>query len=105
MFRVKKEITHQNIGGKEFIVDDIISNQLNLDVVYNKAVLEHNIACINFLNRRPDIIEKFTAYEDPANDPYIRTKIDNEIKSTKVLYGHVENLGYIVTEDELEEVK
>ncbi len=104
MFRVKKEITHQDIGGKEFIVDDIITSQLDLDLAYNRAILEHNIACINFFNRRPDIIEKFTVYEDPLTGPFLRAKVDKEIKKTKLLYGHVDNLGYIVTEDELEEV-
>lgn len=99
--RIRKDIKHQGIGGKIFTIDEQVSSHINLDEVYNKAILEGNPACINFMNRRPDILELFTMYEDPVQDPYTRMKIGEEIVNTKVLYGHVDGLGYVVTENEV----
>lgn len=79
--RIKKEITHQNIGGKEFIVDEGITRGLTNDNVIIAGTLEGNWACRNFINRRPDFNKDF---------PH------------KLYYGKVEGFGYVVAEDELE---
>lgn len=71
-------IEHQGIGGKqitierEFTVDDILDQPLD----------SMNIACVNFVLRRSDFITE-------------------ENGDKKVYYGHVNNLGYFVAEDEL----
>lgn len=77
---IKKEITHQNIGGKEFIPEI----ELSLDDVIFKGTIDGNWACKNFLDRRPDIIS--STYHHP-----------------KIFYGKVGHLGYVVAEDEFEE--
>lgn len=74
---IKKEITHQNIGGQEFNIEMEVSSD---DVAF-KGILQGNWACRNFIDRRPDFDCTF---------PY------------KLYYGKVGNLGYIVSEDELE---
>lgn len=77
--KIKSHITHQEIGGKEFIVDEMITKTLS-----NMSILEdskNNMACLNFLLRRPDFNIDF---------PH------------KIYYGKVDGLGYIVAEDELE---
>lgn len=78
--KIKKGITHQGIGGKEFIVDVDITRTLNPDKVFEMGI-SGNIACYNFLNRRKDFNSSF---------PF------------KLYYGKVDGLGYIVSEDELE---
>lgn len=77
--KVKKSVTHQGIGGKEFKIDKTVT-LTNSDVIH-KGIFGGNWACRNFLDRRPD----FT-----INFPY------------KLYYGHVNGLGYVVSEDELE---
>ena len=79
--RIKKEITHQNIGGKKFIVDEEITKTLTNNEVFLKA-LDGNWACHNFVERRPDFAYDF---------PY------------KLYYGKVDGLGYIIAEDEFDE--
>lgn len=77
--KIKPHVTHQGIGGKEFIVDERITNTLS-----NISILEdskNNFACFNFVLRRPEFNIDF---------PY------------KLYYGKVDGLGYIVAEDELE---
>ena len=75
--RIKKHVTHQDIGGKEFIVDEYITKKLT-----NEEVLkQENWATINFIDRRTDFNIDF---------PH------------KLYYGKVDGLGYVVAEDELE---
>lgn len=81
--KLKKNIKHQDIGGKDFIIDDKISETLTNSDVFNKGMLEGNWACYNFIQRRPDFKFDF---------------------SYKLYYGKVNGLGYIVAEDEFEEV-
>lgn len=71
---IKDEVTHQGIGGKEFIVEMEVPIQ---DVIFKG--LTGNWACYNYLQRRPDVKRDF---------PY------------KIYYGKVGILGYIVSEDE-----
>ena len=78
--RIKPHVLHQGIGGKEIIIDFGITNTLTNDAVFNNGI-SGNPACYNFIRRRPDFNRDF---------PY------------KLYYGHVDNLGYIVAEDELE---
>lgn len=80
--KIKNSVNHQNIGGEEFVVDEKITNTLSNAEVLSKAVLEGNIACINFLERRPDFKWNF---------PH------------KLYYGKVGCFGYIVAEDEFVE--
>lgn len=77
---VKKEVTHQNIGGKEIIIDEKISEDLTPLKVFTEAK-NGNIACFNFILRRDDFNPNF---------PH------------KIFYGKVGGLGYIVSNDELE---
>ena len=81
-FRVKKTVEHQDIGGKIFVVDEQISNTLTNNDVFFKA-MEGNWACYNFVERRDDFNCNF---------------------NHRLYYGKVDGLGYIVAEDELEEL-
>ena len=76
---IKNKVKHQNIGGKEFIVDEYITETLSSEEVYRQAITG-NIACLNFINRRPDF--------------------DISHFEHKLYYGKVAGLGYIVAEDE-----
>ena len=76
--RIKKSVTHQGIGGQEFIVDEYITKTLEAPGIIEKA-LTGNPACLNFVIRRPDFDALF---------PH------------KLYYGKVGGLGYIVAEDE-----
>lgn len=78
--RIKPHVTHQDIGGKSFEIDQVITNQLSNDNVFNSA-MTGNFACYNFIKRRIDFNRNF---------PH------------KLYYGKVNGLGYIVAEDELE---
>lgn len=82
MLIVKKSVTHQDIGGKPFIIDEQVTQTLSNDEVFDRGIMG-NWACNNFMDRREDF---------NCNFPH------------KLYYGKVGNLGYIVAEDELEEV-
>lgn len=75
---IKNEIKHQNIGGKEFIIDNNITKILSPEEIFKQAY-SGNIACINFIQRRPDFNQNF---------------------KYKLYYGKVNGLGYIIAEDE-----
>lgn len=79
---IKDEVKHQDIGGKEFIVDEHITETLSPEEVYRQAY-SGNIACLNFIMRRPDF--------------------DISHFEHKLYYGKVKGLGYIVAEDEFKE--
>ena len=87
---IKNEIKHQDIGGKEFIVDENITETLSPEEIFRQAYsgnfsilsVHHLIlikACMNFIRRRPDFDYDF---------------------EHKLYYGKVNGLGYIVAEDE-----
>lgn len=76
--RIKKTVTHQGIGGQEFIVDEYVTKTLTNDEVFNNGI-NGNPACLNFIMRRPDF---------------------NKLFPHKLYYGKVGNLGYVVAEDE-----
>lgn len=82
--KISKKITHQNIGGKDFIVDTYITPTLTNDEVFEQGMNKGNIACYNFIQRRKDFSWDF---------PY------------KLYYGKVDGLGYIVAEDEFQGFK
>lgn len=77
---IKKDVTHQNIGGKEFIINDKVTETLSNDDIFVNATCG-NLACKNFIDRRKDFNRDF---------PH------------KLYYGHVGNLGYVISEDEFE---
>lgn len=83
--RVSKKVTHQDIGGKEFIIDDKVTADLTYSEVYEKGTMG-NPACLNFILRRPDFLS------------------DEFKHKHKLYYGHVDGLGYIVADDELEDL-
>lgn len=73
---IKKDVTHQGIGGKEIIIErELTANEID------ERALEGNFACLNFALRREDFLPDF---------------------NKKCFYGHVGMLGYVVCEDELE---
>ena len=90
-FKIKKKIKHQNIGGKEFIVDELVTKNLSPKEVLNNAT-DGNIACINFINRREDF---------PVITNFDETLYGFLFKH-KLYYGHVNGLGYVMAEDEFE---
>ncbi len=75
---IKNEIKHQDIGGKEFIVDENITETLSPEEIFRQAY-SGNFACMNFIRRRSDFNYDF---------------------EHKLYYGKVNGLGYIVAEDE-----
>ena len=75
-YRIKESVTHQGIGGKEIQLE----RYLTPDEVDERA-MNGNIACLNFCMRRNDFLPDF---------------------NMNLYYGHVDNLGYVVCEDELE---
>ena len=76
-FKVKDHIEHQNIGGKEIIIEFELEN----NEIFVQSI-SGNWACRNFRERRTDFNNEF---------------------SHKLYYGKVGGLGYVVAEDELEE--
>ena len=78
IYRIKESVTHQGIGGKEIQLE----RYLTPDEVDERG-MNGNIACLNFCMRRDDFLPEF---------------------NMNLYYGHVGNLGYVVCEDELEEV-
>lgn len=79
-FRVSEEVTHQDIGGKEFVMEE----EWDIDDVIFKGCFSGNWACRNFLDRRDEALG---------------------VTRPRVFYGKVGGLGYIVAEDELIEVE
>lgn len=77
--KIRKSVTHQNIGGQTIVIDENVTRNLNPKTIINRAE-SGNIACLHFIARRPDFDENF---------PY------------KLYYGKVGILGYIVAEDEI----
>ena len=78
--KIKETVTHQGIGGKYIEIEKRIFIADILDTNFN----DMNIAMVNFIGRRG--MDLYTLPE-----------------STRVFYGHVDGLGYYVSEDELEE--
>lgn len=77
-YKVKKKVKHQDIGGKEFVAEF----EVTPDEIDERA-MKGNPACLNFAIRRDDFLPDF---------------------NKKCFYGHVEYLGYVLCEDELEEI-
>lgn len=96
---IKKEITHQNIGSKEFIPE----MELDIDDVIFKGTIGGNWACMNFLDRRPDINGPRQQDNYPNETIRIRPRRTEPLTRPKLFYGKVGNLGYVVAEDEFEE--
>lgn len=70
---IKQSVTHQNIGGQEFVIEGEVS--------FSDVISGGNWACRNFTNRRSDSITP----------------------NIKFYYGKVGALGYIVASDEFED--
>lgn len=85
MLTVKKTVTHQGIGGHEFIKEFEVS----VDEIDSKA-LHGNPACLNFVLRRNDFLPGF-------NKKCYYGKVRKTNEPNEIL------LGYVVCEDELEE--
>lgn len=77
--RIKENVEHQGIGGKEIIIEKEITIDDILDTNFDKMP----IAMYNFIMRRFDLLEEKNG-------------------KRKVYYGHVGILGYFVADDELE---
>ena len=77
---INKNVEHQEIGGKEIIIE----KELTIDDVLDKDFKEMTIAMYNFIMRRMDLME----------DKY---------GNRKVYYGHVGELGYFVADDEIKD--
>ena len=75
--RISKDLKYRDLGGKIFYIEFEVSK----DEVIKKALTEGNWACYNFMDRRPDF---------------------NNLFDKKLYYGKVDNLGYIIAEDELD---
>lgn len=73
-------ISHQNIGGQTMRIEKEGTMNYILDMSCN----DYTIAIHNFILRRDDI---FTVEEN-----------------MKIYYGHINNLGYFIAEDEIKEV-
>ena len=78
VMRVVDSVTHQGIGGQTITLEF----GLSCDEVFDQSMLG-NWACMNFINRRDDF---------NCNFPH------------QLYYGKVNGLGYVVAEDELEEI-
>lgn len=77
--RVKTSVTHQGIGGKEFKIDWRITETLsNAEVMTNI-----NFACSNFRARREDFNMSF---------------------KHKLYYVQIDGLGYVIAEDEIDNI-
>lgn len=100
-FIVKPEVTHQGIGGKEFIPE----MELDIDDVIFKGTIGGNWACMNFLDRRPDINGPRQHDNYPNETIRIRPRRTEPLARPKLFYGKVGNLGYVVAEDELDKLK
>ena len=70
---IKQSVTHQNIGGQEFVVEGEVS--------FDDVMRGGNWACRNFIGRRSDSITP----------------------DLKFYYGKVGALGYIIASDEFED--
>ena len=79
---ISKYVKHQNIGGKEIIIEKELTGKDIIDTDFSHM----SIAMSNFIARRSDIF----LYES-----------DEKIEKMKVYYGHVGNLGYFVFADEV----
>lgn len=79
--RVKKSVTHQGIGGKEFKVDELVTKTLTPNEVSEKGIREGNPACWNFMDRREDF---------DLNFPH------------QLYYVKIDGIGYIIAEDEID---
>ena len=75
--RLIDDINEQDLCGRMFSKEKVFTVGDILDIPFSEA----NTALQNFINRRPDII-----------------LLD---ESSKVYYGHVDNLGYFICEDEI----
>ena len=75
--RIKDSLKYRDLGGKQFYIEFEVSK----NEVVEKALIEGNWACYNFMDRRPDF---------------------NRFWTQKLYYGKVGALGYIIAEDELE---
>lgn len=72
-------IEHQGIGGKTIVLEREGTLSYALDMPFDKMT----IGLYNFVNRRMDLMSS-----------------DND--TMKLYYGHVGNLGYFVSEDEID---
>lgn len=79
------DISHQNIGGKTMRIEKEGTINYFLDTKYN----DFTIAMYNFMLRCNDIFN------------ILALTIDTNMK---IYYGHIENLGYFIAEDEIKEV-
>ena len=99
---ISKDVTHQGIGGKEIRLEKVFS----LDEVFDT----NNIAAVNFMERRMDLVDKGLVSEsdiqaiinEETSLDEFNAKADEFYKNTKVYYGHVDLFGYYVCEDEIE---
>lgn len=101
---LKDKIFHQDIGGKKAYFDRRVSPE---DIV-RKATYENNIACKQFIERRPDLfgIDPASAFQS------VKSVIKNKAIGKKYHYVKIWNtnpaiypeytyLGYVICSDEI----
>lgn len=88
---LKKGIEHQGIGGRKAHIE----KELVLKEILKNAV-DGNIACLNFVNRRPDLFNEDISAKRKASHKkyYYYTKIWNDFNY----------LGYVICSDEIEDM-
>ena len=72
-------ISHQNIGGKTLRVE----KEGTMTYIIDTFIKDFTIAMYNFVLRRDDIFAD---------------------ENMPIYYGHIDNLGYFIAEDEIKEV-
>lgn len=80
--KINDKITHQDIGGKTIVIE----REGTIAYVLDTPIDKMSIALYNFILRRLDIL-------------------DNIDEDTKLYYGHIGNLGYFVSEDEISDIE
>lgn len=95
---VNDSITHQGIGGQPIRLEFGLTKE---EVVSLAA--EGNWANVNFLKRR---IDDSICHEDIIRMAQNHSSdiLNEEFLNSKLYYGKVNDLGYVVSEDELKEV-
>ena len=97
---IKENVDHQGIAGKRAY----FTRKVTLREIIDKALDEGNIACRNFMLRRPDLFED-PSYGITKDKAYKRTYHYVHIwNNPEHLDGNYTFLGYVVASDEIEKI-
>ena len=97
---IKKDIEHQNIGGRTAYIE----REVNIDKILD-LLISYNIAAVNFANRRPDLFRDVNDSSIPDEKLAKRKAKSKNIKYyyVKIWQGDEINgcyLGYFIASDE-----